>query len=139
MISLILGATQSAESGMLSAGWVVAYIAVAGFVGGILKWVYDRFVKKAEKHAQEPANELTAMGKTAEAVARASASLIGPFQEALRQNALDLGAQREAITTLQGQLTSHQEQLVDIRASEARCQQKLREFADQLGLDPNGD
>lgn len=125
--------------GAIDSGWVAAIATMflaAGTVGGV---VFDRRrtarrdrEDEAKVEAEAPATELTATSKAAEAIARAAALLIAPFQATIADMQKEHGALREAISTSRAAEEKCQRDLAEVRG-------KLREVTDRLGIEPAAD
>lgn len=137
MIALILGGVDS--------GWATgigSLLLALGTGGGI--YFQQRRQKRQDKktddehEAEAPVRELNATSQAAEAIARAAASLIAPFQQTIAGQSHELGELREAITTSRLAEEKCQVDLAQVRTDLAEARAKLREVTDHLGLEPDG-
>jgi hypothetical protein len=120
----------------IDSGWAAAIgtlILAVGTVAGLLleQRRRKRVDAKADAvhEAEAPALELTATSKAAEAIARAAASLIAPFQQTIADNQREMGVLREAVRVVT-------EREAECQAELARYKTKLTEVTNHLGLDP---
>lgn len=126
-------------------GWAAAIgtllLAAGGFAGLFLEQRRARRKEEkdeATKNAEAPALELTATSKAAEAIARAAASLIAPFQQTISDMSREHGALREAISTSRQAEEKCQADLQHVRTELHETRVKLREVTEHLGIDPDG-
>lgn len=155
----------------IDSGWVAgiatAFLA-AGTVGGVIidrrrtarrdrKEEAKDEAEAAKERAEAPAVQVVATTQAAEALARAAASLIEPFQRTIHEMTLEQGALREAVTISRAaeercrvELAECRAELVVVRAELAGTKRevdetkrdaagtkaKVREVTDKLGMEP---
>ncbi len=130
----------------LDSGWVAALAALllaSGTATGLFlseRRTRRKDLKDArEEDARLPSDEMTATTHAAEAIARASAQLITPFQDAIRNQEGQIGELREAVRNVQIREETCRHELEAARAELHDTRRKLREVIDQIpGVDPNG-
>ncbi len=137
----------------IDSGWAAAIgslILAVGTVSGL--YLEQRRQKRkaakddAVQEARQPSEEMVATTHAAEAIARASASLIQPFQDAIRNQEGQLGELREAVRNVQArerqcqlELEACRSELRDTKGELHETRRKLREVVDRTpGVDPNG-
>lgn len=131
----------------IDSGWAAAIGSLLLASGGLLGLLLEqrrrrRSDKKADRkaEAEAPSLELNATSKAAEAIARAAASLISPFQETIAGLTRECGALREAITTSRSAEEKCQRDLAECRAELASVKTKVQEITNHLELDgPDGE
>lgn len=129
----------------IDSGWAAAagtLILALGTVTGL--WLEQRRTRRkalreeAAKDARLPSDEMTATTHAAEAIARASAQLIQPFQDAIRSQEGQIGELREAVRNVQAREAECQRELESTKVELHATRLKLREVTDTLGLHPDG-
>lgn len=130
----------------VDSGWATGIgtvVAALAAVGGILfqqrRQHRQDLAAVAKEEEEAPGKELVATSQAAEAIARAAASLIAPFQLTIAGQSHELGALREAVAVSRTAEEKCQQDLAKVKEELHACCLKLREVTDHLGLEPSGE
>lgn len=120
----------------ISSAWAVVWVGVLAIVPAVLTyWRGERrlrnqdIAKQATDRAEAPAHEMTAMGRTAEVLASAAATLVAPLQATINAQQQQLGVLAEKAARSEESERKCQLDLASVRNT-------LREVTERIGIDP---
>lgn len=120
----------------ISSSWAIVWVTLIALIPSVLTYLHgERRVKNqeikrtAQDEAQAPAHEMTAMGRTAEVLASAAATLVAPLQATIT-------AQQKEIGVLQEKAHKHEDAERRCQLDLASVRATLREVTERVGVDP---